>query len=40
MDKTVDRKMPYEYCDQADAKRGVKMAEEVIGLVNIEIREK
>ena len=36
----VTDKMPYEYCEQADAKRGVKMAEEVIGLVNIEIRER
>ncbi|MDI6782404.1 MAG: HEPN domain-containing protein [bacterium] len=34
----VTDKMPYEYCDQADAKRGIKRAEEVIGLVKIEIQ--
>ncbi len=36
----ITDKMPYEYCEQADAQQGIKMAEEVIGLVNIEIRER
>ncbi|MBU0700791.1 HEPN domain-containing protein [bacterium] len=36
----VTDKMPYEYCNQADAKQGVKMAEEIIGLINIELEEK
>ncbi len=33
----VTDKMPYEYCDQADAKQGVEKAEEVIGLIKGEI---
>ncbi|MBU0600639.1 HEPN domain-containing protein [bacterium] len=36
----VTDRMPYEYCDQADANQGIKRAKEVIGLVETELEER